>query len=815
MAFTIDSELLESIDKLELSELNSQWRRAMKASGWMIYADRERWTVKSWLETEGEDIQIRRAKLLACVLDNIKIKIHPFDEIAGRPTPGVIGCATALDCCGDYIGDIWRDDGVINATLDASSVLGADDIRVLRESASVFGGKAFPEMAHKAWAALVGDWVKNVEAAKLKDPGIETGITGQATSTLNWPKILRVGLRGYIEEAKRHIDEYTIEQGKDVNKVYFWNSVIIVLEAVIRHAHRYAELAKKMAADAGSADEKARLLEISNVCMYVPEHPARTFHEALQSMQFCNLGKMLENPTQNNCHWGRADQYLYSLFINDLRNGVALEDISSKLADLIGRWGTQTFIANGTQKESHQINFGINSFMLGGYNKYSEDCSNELSYLFLHIVGKLQLSSPTVGLRWNRKTPDWMMRKAIRTNMETRGGIPLFENDEVVIKHYIEDGVPYDEAVEWGSLGCVYPCLPTRAEHYGAEGVAAINLGGLLHMTLHNGIDINGVQSGLQTGDPRDYESIEELYSAFLEQHKFLSHRVMWLGGIARDVSGSYFRTPLLSVLGIDASMELGRDLLIPHPDYSLYGLSDRAIIDVADSLVAIDNLVYKSGALTMSELMDALDSNFEGERGDEIRRMCLAQPKYGNDDEYVDEVVKRVSTDSANIIRSYNNEPFHRFLVAREGLAWHYFGGLGVGALPNGRKALEPLNDGALSPMRGVDKNGPTAVIRSACNSNYDNVCYAAVLNQKFSSSILQSEESIDKLIAYTNAYMGAGGSHIQYNILDTEQLKDAKEHPANYPDLIVRIGGFSAYFVQLSPAIQDDVIFRSEFNL
>ena len=815
MAFEIDNELLEKIDCLELSELNAQWRKAMKESGWMIYSDRERWTVKSWRETEGEDIQIRRAKLLACVLDNIEIRIHPFDEIVGRPTPGVIGCATAFDCCGDYIADVWNDDGVINATMDASSRLGERDIEILRESASLFGGKAFPEMAHRAWASLVGDWVKDVEAAKLKDPGIETGITGQSTSTLNWHKLLRVGLRGYIDEAKRLIDEYVAGQGRDVNKVYFWNSVIIVLEAVIRHARRYAELAKKMADEADDAAAAARLREISNVCAYVPENPPRTFHEALQAMQFCNLGKMLENPCQNNCHWGRADQYLYTLFMSDLKNGVALEDISSKLADLIGRWGTQTFIANETQKESHQINFGINSVMLGGYNKYSEDSSNELSYLFLHIVGKLQLSSPTVGLRWNRKTPAWMMRKAIRTNMETLGGIPLFENDEVLIKHYVGDGIPFEEAVEWASLGCVYPCLPSRAEHYGAEGVAAINLGGLLHLTLHDGVDINGKQSGVKTGDPRGFASIEELYEAFLKQHRFLSHRVMWLGGVARDTIGGYFRTPLLSVLGIEASMSLGQDLLIAHPDYSLYGLSDRAIIDVADSLVAIENLVFKSGALTMGELMDALDSNFEGERGEDIRRMCLAQPKYGNDDDYTDEVVKRVSTDSANIIRDYDNSPFRRYMVAREGLAWHYFGGLGVGALPNGRKALEPLNDGALSPMRGVDKNGPTAVIRSACNSCYDSVCYAAVLNQKFSSSILGSDESIDKLVAYTNAYMGAGGSHIQYNILDTEELKDAKKNPQEYPDLIVRIGGFSAYFVQLSPEIQEDVILRSEFNL
>jgi formate C-acetyltransferase len=815
MAKAIDFKLLDKIDTITLSEKNAQWRKEMKASGWKVSPDRERWTVKSWKETEGEDIQLRRAKLLKCVLDNIEIAIHPFDEIVGRPTPWVIGCQTSIDCCGDYIPGIWDDSGSFAATLDAKVSINSEGLNILRESARVFGGRSLPEMTYKAWEALVGSWAKDVEAAKLKDPSLDAVITGQSTSILSWRKILRVGLRGYINECKQHIEDYIAAQGTDIDKVYFWQSSIIVLEAVIDHAHRYAALAEAMAALETDEAQKAHLNKIAAVCRYVPEYPARNLREALQAMQFCNLSKMLENPIQNNCHWGRADQYLYSYFINDLNNGVSLEEISSMLTDLIGRWGTQTFIASSTQKESHQINFGINNMMVGGLDANHEDCTNELSYLFLHLIALLQLSSPTVGLRWNKKTPDWIMNKAIRTNLATRGGIPLFENDEVLINNFVKDGIPFEEAVEWVGLGCVYPTLPTRAEHYGAEGVAAVNLAGILHMTLHNGLDINGVQSGLKTGDPRCFKSFDELYSAFLKQYKYLCHRVFWLGGVARDMGHRYLRLPLLSILGIEASMELGQDLLKPHPDYSMYGISDRAIIDVADSLTALKRLVFDSSALTMTEMMEALDSNFAGERGEEIRQICLHQPKYGNDIPEADELVKKVSADSADIIHSYNNAPFRNFIISREGLAWHYYGGLGVGALPNGRKAFEALNDGSLSPMRGVDKNGPTAVLRSACNACFDTVSYASVLNQKFSSSIIASAESIDKLIAYTNAYMGSNGSHIQYNILDTEQLKDAKKNPESYGDLIVRIGGFSAYFVQLSPEIQDDVIYRSEFNL
>jgi len=813
--YKIDKTLLKQIDALELSERNQAWRRAMKAAPWRVYVDRERLAVQSWKETEGQDLEIRIAKMLKKVMDDVPIRIHPFDEIVGRPTPGVIGCQTAISVCGDYIRDIWNDDGIVGVTLDASAVLSSEELEILREAVRVFEPNCMPRRTYDAWHELVGDWAKQAEAAKLKDPGLQNGITGQSTSTLDWPNILPAGLKEYIRRCERHIEEYIASGGTDVNKVYFWRAAIITLQAVIDHSHRYAALAREMVSVESDPAEKARLERIAETCEHVPENPPRSFHEALQFMEMCSLGKVFENPMQNNSHWGRADQYLYPYFMRDLTKGVPLEQLASDLADMIGRWGTQTFVSDDMNKETHQINFGINNVMLGGLGQDHTDMSNELSYLFLHLVAKLKLSSPTVGLRWNSMTPEWLMTKAVRTNLETRGGIPLFQNDEVMIRRYQEWGIPYEEACEWRGLGCVYPCLPNRAEHYGAEGVAAFNLAGILHLTLHNGLDINGVRTGLETGDPRSFRSFNELYEAFFQQERALVHKGLWLGAVARDICHQFTRTPLLSILGIEASMDLGQDLTRAHPDYSMFGVSDRAIIDVADSLLAVRRLVYESGILTMSELMDALDSNFHGERGEEIRRLCLRQPKYGNDNEEADEMVRCISERSAAIIRSFDNAPFRKMIISREGLAWHYFGGLGAGALPNGRPALEPLNDGSLSPMRGADKNGPTAVLRSALRSGYSDVCCAAVLNQKFTSSLLRSDESIGKLVAYTNAYMKAGGSHIQYNILDSEQLKEARSNPEEYSDLIVRIGGFSAYFVQLSKGIQDDVIYRSEFEL
>ncbi len=811
----INNKLLQQIDGVQLSDRILAWKQAMRAAPWKLYADREKYTAASWRETEGEDIQLRRATLLKNVLDNIDIAIHDFDVIVGRPTPGVIGTCTTIDVCGDYIPDLWDDVGEINLTMNADAGIDGESLAVLRESARLFKGKTAPEMTAKAWSAVYGTWPKDVTDAKIKDPTIDAGIFGQTTSVLMWGKLLREGLGSIIGEAQAHIDAFKEQQDPDVSKLYFWQSAVIVCRAVINHAHRYAALARVKAASEPDTARKAELLNIAEICERVPEQPARTFHEALQSMAIVNVCKLLEHPMHNNAQWGRGDQYLYDYFMNDIKSGtVTLERASELLAELIGRWGTQIFVTNESQRQSHQVNFGINNILLGGFDQSGKDASNELSYLFLHLVGLLQLSSPTVGVRWNRQMPDWLMKKAIETNLKTRGGIPLFQNDEVVIRHYTEDGIPYEEACEWCGLGCVYPCLPSRAEHYGAEGIAGYNLAAILHLALHNGVAVTGKRLGLETGDASRFETFEQLYEAFKIQHKFVTDRIFRLAAIARNEQHKYLRLPLLSTLSLQASMDLGRDVLVPHPDYAMFGISDRAVIDVADSLIAVRKLVFDEKKLTMEELMDALDTNFAGSRGEEIRQLCLKQPKFGNDIDEVDLLAKEVSAFSAGVITSYDNTPFRPYMVAREGLAWHYYGGLGVGALPNGRKALEPLNDGSASPMRGADTAGPTAVIRSVLKAGFDD-SYAQVLNQKFSSALLQSPESRDKLMMFTNAFMSGGGTHIQYNITDTEELKEAKVKPQEHRDLIVRIGGFSAYFVQLSPEIQEDVITRSEQTL
>ena len=810
---TINEEILQEIEKTELDDKRIRWKQAVNEIPYTVHVDRQKYATESWKQTQGEDLEIRRAMLFEHVVKNIDISILEFDYIVGRMGPTVTGAYTAIDVCGDYLDGIWRDDGNVQFSMHSKIRLSSYELEILRDAARTFGTNNAADMANKAWEDILGTWPQDALEARLKDPPLNTGNFGNSTNTINFNKILGKGLKYIISEAQGHIDDFVANQRQDPDKYYFWKAVVIVCQACITLSHRYAKLARELA-DAESDDSRrAELLDIALACEHVPENPARSFREALQSMSIVGICKGIEHPMHNHPHWGRGDQYLYPYFIRDVKSGlISVGEAMNMLAELIGRWGTTIYLDTGTHRETHQITYAVNSINLGGITPDGKEGSNELSFMFLHAAALLHQSSPTIGIRWNRDTPIWLMRKAVKTNLICGGGIPLFQNEEGIIKLFVEDGVPLEEARDWIGRGCVWPALPQRSEYKG--GAAGFNNAAILHLALHNGVAITGKKLGLETGDPKSFKCFEELMDAFTSQQRFVMHRTLWLANIARDIHYKYLRLPFLSAVSLQCCMDNGYDTVVPNK-MSEFGITDRAIIDVADSLIAIKKLIFEDKKLTMAELLDALDNNFEGARGTEIQRMCLNVPKFGNAIDEADDMARLVSLASVDAITSWNNDPYPRFKSIREGLSWHYAAGLGVGALPNGRKALEPLNDGSASPMRGMDKNGPTAVFRSVLKANFGDHSYVQALNQKFPKSIMKTETDIDKLVAYTNAFLSAGGTHVQYNLVDTEELQHAQQIPEEHENLIVRVGGFSAYFVQLSVQIQNDIILRSEQNL
>ncbi len=802
-----DEALLKRIDSLPLSNRLFQLKDAMFSAPRVISVDRARLAMESWQETEGEDIELRRARLFEKVLEGAPIAIHDFDIVVGRETEHLVGAPVFVDETGDCIPGLWDEGDSLTRAMEFRA---KEDKNVLRECSRFFADKTAPDHVKDTWHSVVGTWAQDIADAKGADPTPDSGYFPGVTNRAMWEKVLSKGMRGFIEEAEAGIQRFHEMKENDVNKLYFWQSAIIVCEAMINYAYRYAELARRKADEESDPERRNELMEIAGICENVPENPARTFHEALQCMNFIIVGRGLE--AMYPLLIGRIDQYLRPYLEKDLRKGrLTLERAAELLGSALTLWGMKVVAPVGqTQQETHQFSYSINSINIGGVDRDGKDASNALSYLLLHMIGLIRLSSPTVLLNWNSQTPRWLLLKALETNVKTKGGIPLFENSDYVVASFVNDGTPVEVARDWYGQGCVTPILPTKVDHNGSEGKGAVNVALILDLTLHRGVSqITGKKVGIDVGNPRDFKTFKDLYEAFQKQYKYVVNRVLWLGTLAQSVEPKYLRFPFNSCITGPGCMEKGQDILITDADHS-YGISDRAIVDTADSLTAIKKLVFDEKKLTMDELMNAIDANFEGTRAEDIKQMCLAAPKFGNDIDEADLMVGEVGKFSGSVIMSYKNPFDVPCKISREGLSWHYFGGLGVGALPNGRKSKEPLNDGSISPMRGMDKLGPTGVIRSALKAGFTE-SYASCLNQKFSGTVMQSPESREKLGTLIDTFFRNGGQHIQFNMVDTEELLDAKVHPEEHRDLVVRVGGFSAYFVMLSPEIQDDIIYRS----
>ncbi|MCR4394634.1 MAG: hypothetical protein NUV31_09725, partial [Dehalococcoidales bacterium] len=723
----INEDLLKRIDQLKLSERLSTLKDAMFSAPRKISVARAKLAMESWKETEGEDLEIRRAKLFQKVLEGVPIAIYDFDIVVGRETEYLVGAPVFMDETGDAIPGLWDD----KEPRLFRGALSKEDKEVLRECVRFFAGKTAPDHVKEAWKAISGSWAEDITDARGSDPTPDSGYFPGITCRGMWEKILSGGMRGIIAEAEAGLRRFREMKETDINKFNFWRSAIIVCEAMIKYARRYAELAREKAGKEINPERRKELNEIADICERVPENPAQTFHEALQSINFIMVGRGLE--AMFPLLLGRLDQYLRPYFEKDIQEGrITLERAAELLGSALILWGMKVVVPTGkTQQETHQFSFSINSINLGGVDREGKDASNELSYLVLHMIGLLRMSSPTVLINWHSKMPRWLLLKALETNMKTKGGIPLFENSDHVVKSALKDGIPLEEARDWYGQGCVTPIFPSKIDHNGSEGKGAVNVALILDLTLNRGISrITGKKVGLDVGDPRDFKTFEDLYEAFKKEYEYVVNRVLWLGTVAQSIEPQYLRFPFNSCIAGPGCLEKGQDILITDSNHS-YGISDRAIVDTADSLIAIKKLVFDEKKLTMHELLEALDSNFEGKRGEEIRQMCLAAPKFGNDIDEVDQMVREVGRFSASVIRAYKNPYGIPCKISREGLSWHYFGGLGVGALPNGRKAKEPLNDGSISPMRGMDKLGPTGVLRSVLKAGFEE-SYASCLNQK-----------------------------------------------------------------------------------
>ena len=697
--------------------------------------------------------------------------------------------------------------------LNIIGVLDEKDERILLKSSQYFRGKTNRDVEEQVCRTIWGSWQDDVTEARgqapyhYAPPGY--GIT-------YYDKVFAIGLKGIMEEVSEkltHAEETGVE---DPEKIWFWQSVITVCEGLITFAHRYAERARKLASKENDPVRKIELEEMAEACYNVPENPPGNFHEAIQAASFIELAKILENGRIGD-YCGRLDQHFYLYFKKDIEEGlITVEKAADLVGGLITLLGRREQCSQVLMREAVQAN-KLSNITLAGMMRDGSDACNELTYLFLHMVGLLKYAEPHLTFVWHDGIPRWAMMKAIETNRRTGAGHPQFINGDTTTRYFVERGVTLEDARDHAYLGCAY--AHPKNQGYHCKAISYINMALLLDLALHNGVaPMTGKKIGIETGDPKNFKSFGELFQAMEKQAELVVKRFVHRNHIAHRTELSTWRVPLHSTFATGC-LENGYDIMMggqmANPaDHPVWDVIDRGHVSAADSLTAIKKLVFDDKKLAMDELLEALDSNFEGKRGEEIQKMCLEAPKYGNDIDEADYMVRDVGKIIPRLLESERTPFGSRYTIIRQGLTWHYYGGKGVGALANGRKAGLPLADGSLSPSQGADTNGPTAVCNSALKADFSNA-KTAVLNQKFPLYLFKNDGFAEKLADFTETFMRKGGLHIQYNLLDAETLRKAKEHPEQYKDLRVRVAGYSAYFVLLAPEVQDEIIARTEHVL
>ncbi|MFK4766415.1 glycyl radical protein [Desulfobaculum sp. SPO524] len=629
----------------------------------------------------------------------------------------------------------------------------------------------------------------------------------------DYPMVLNKGLRWLIDDIRSRFENCpTTLANKEKHDLY--RAMIVALEACITHAHRYADLAEKTAEDESDPKAKAELLEIAEICRRVPEYPARNFREAIQSFWFTHLAIEIE---QMACATspGRYGQYMYPFYKKDIEEGRLTKE--QVLTLLKFQWIKHLELAE-YQGNSYALTLSGHtgqSITIGGVDANGNDASTELEELLLDTQIQMKNIQPTLTLLFHPKLKDSYMKKVVEC-IRGGSGQPQILNNDVVVQRNLarfsqyENGITLEDARNCGNFGCVSTGVCGKGSFIAQEDQPC--LAKVVELMLHNGkCPVTKKKVGVESGDPLTFETFDDVYEATKKQldHLFnISRKHSDLSQMARvQVVPSIFRSAMY-----DGCIENGVCEEAGGCTYSQVNPIMTAGIDAANALLAIKHLVFDTKQLTMQQLLEALEANFVGY--EDIQKMCFEAPKHGNDVPEVEAVVQQFYRDVDEIHHSQGPDCFgHRTPLDAYSLSYHnYFGSL-MGALPTGRKSGVALTDGSVSAMPGTDHEGITALIKSGAEA-IDTVRYGANhFNVKFSPSIIEGPHGMRTLVSLIKTYCDYGGSHIQFNCVSSDTLKDAQENPQDYSDLVVRVAGFSAYFTRLDKGVQNEIIKRTEY--
>ncbi len=765
-----------------------------------ISYERARIWTESFKRTEGQPAAIRTAQAFYDTCNELCVNIFEGELI--------VGASGEFRKCGILTPEFawkWVDDEMDNFPSRPQ-----DPYEMTDEQRKFVRENIFPYWKGKS----VEDAFLARTSEETKKIGVDTGFLDTDSKWRNGigeispdyiDQLFPKGFGGIKREAEEYMAELNEAIPEDKDKMVFYRSIILVSDGIVRLANRYSEKAKEMAAEEKDEARKAELLEIAEVCAKVPENPPTSFREALQFAWFVQLGGIIsENPLALNP--GRFDQYMYPYYKADEEAGKIDYDTALELVECLwlkySEWAW-TISANTADFFAGYTNF--ENLTVGGSTVSGGDGTNTISYMAIQATKETKCHQPTLSCRIHPDCPPEFM-EAVTDLVSTGCGFPAIHSDRTGYQMLSNLGYAPEDAKDWNNCGCV---VPHSRKTFEWTSSCNISFAAALEFALNEGRSrLTGELVALPEKDPKTFESYEEIEAALLRQFSFMvKHGVISLL-TAQKIHKEQAPRPFLSACN-EYCLKNGKDLVDGGAKYNIGPVFTGVGLSVtANSLAVMKKLVFEDKVTTMAEIIDALNHNWEGY--EELRAKAQAVPKYGNDDDYVDSIAKKLADYFYHDVTSYKDIYGHHFVTAFMGISNYLPTGKVLGATPDGRKAKDPSNEG-VSPYTGTDTSTCLAALRSSAKLNHDIHSGGTLLNLRLNHDLVATKRGRANLGAMLQSYFALGAFHVQFNTISNEVLKDAQAHPENYKDLLVRVAGYSTQFVNLSKSMQDSIMARN----
>jgi len=781
---------------------------------------------ESYRKTEGEAAVLRKAKGFKYICEHIPIPYQEGQLLLGDPTAVVPGTEVEPEFFSNWLerSVFVEEEQKTMSELDALVVRGVEAWVVNPEDARVLREQIIPY-----WRGICKE---NVIQRQLEEnfPDVhftEGHFVGRASypstaAALNhtiadYVSALQKGLRGLKQEIQAEvekIDGSDISSNTEIDRVNVYKAMLIAADGITIYANRCADLAQELAQKETDIKRKAEFEELSRICLKVPEYPAESWWEAVQSWHLLhNVIQLCEGGVSHSA--GRFDQYMYPYLKRDLETGRITKKRAQELLECLFIKIRQRLYLLEYRAAKRIVAMRTNDkITYGGVNSSGQDATNELSFMLLEAHAHVHLDDPVLSFRMHKDTPDDILRATLET-LRLGTGIPHIINDEAIIPSLISRGVSLIDARNYGDIGCqenVTDPNTCNADTNGRTNAGWFNLVKPIEFALYDGVDkLSGKQSGPNTGDPRDFRSMDEFFAAVKKQLEFAVYVNCIYNNVYDWTFANWHPLPVIDLLH-PGPRQKGIDYENGGCKYNWTGAIGVGLGTAADSLAAIEWLVYDKREITMEQLLEALDNNWQGY--EDIRRKCRQTPKYGNDNDYADKWAIRLSNAWMDEYEKHRTPKGGIFVGGFFSMTTYVFIGSETWATPDGRKKREPLSD-AMSASLGVDLEGPTSLHKSGAKIDTWRTTNGIAFNCKFTTAAVAGERELSKWADLVRTYILLKGQSVQYTIVDNEALKEAQKRPDEYRDLIVRTGGYSAFFVELGKETQDSIIARTEHNV